>query len=253
MDVSYKQQLTLEIAKSDLRSGVPERATTLLTEAVDDPGVITKLRTDIARFEGRYGAPLITHQKVWAGIPGDVRGQSLVAYFETRRDQLRGMRVLHVAPESALRAWLARELPALGGKYVTLDPFSEDVDLTQDLTDLRLDDGSFDLVVCHRVLEHVLDDRAALREVHRVLCAGGTLNFSVPQTPSLDVTNDWIIPDTSHDGHVRQYGDDLDDRLRESGFASVAVDTFLLERTLEAHVAAGTYPLRMYVCRKARA
>jgi SAM-dependent methyltransferase len=49
-----------------------------------------------------------------------------------------------------------------------------------DLACLPFADGSFDKVLCSEVLEHAADDRAALRELHRVLRPGGVLAVSVP-------------------------------------------------------------------------
>lgn len=252
-DADYRRQLTLEIARSDVRSGVPERATVLLREGAEQDGaLLRKLQADIELFERRYGARagLIPAQEVWSGIPGDVRGQSLIAYFEAHPEAVRGKRILHVAPEETLRQWFRDRSRALEVDYVTLDPFLRSVDATEDLTKLGFDDATFDLVICHRVLEHVLDDVAALREMWRVLRRGGTLNFSVPQSLNLDTTNEWIVPDESHDRHVRQYGMDLEQRVRAAGFAEVAVDRLLLDRTREEHVADKTYPLRLYICKK---
>lgn len=256
-DEEYRRQLTREIAKSDVRSGVPDRATILLrTPPADDEerALVATLEADIATFERRYAARagLIPSLDAWRSIPGDVRGQSLIAYFEARPDMVRGKRILHVAPEACLRQWFERRRRALRIEYVTLDPFLDGVDVAEDLTALKLADGSCDLVICHRVLEHVLDDAAALRELHRVLAPGGAMSFSVPQSLSLERTNEWVVPDESHDHHVRQYGNDLEDRLRLAGFAEVMVDRFLLDRTREQHLAQGSYPLRMLVCRKTR-
>jgi SAM-dependent methyltransferase len=60
-------------------------------------------------------------------------------------------------------------------------------------------DGSFDLVCCLDVLEHVEDDVAVLRELRRVARPGARLLVTVPAFPSL-----W----SSHDvaaGHRRRY------------------------------------------------
>jgi SAM-dependent methyltransferase len=38
----------------------------------------------------------------------------------------------------------------------------------------------YDIALCSEVLEHVPDPRAAIREIHRVLCDRGTLLLSVP-------------------------------------------------------------------------
>jgi hypothetical protein len=82
-----------------------------------------------------------------------------------------------------------------------------------------------------------------------VLRRGGVLNVSVPQSMQLAESNDWAIQDTSHNDHVRQYGGDFEQRLAQAGF-EVEVDRTLLERTLEEHLAAGTFPMRVYICHK---
>ena len=50
-----------------------------------------------------------------------------------------------------------------------------------DLTDLRFDDDSFDLVLCLEVLEHIPDPEPALREMARV--SSSELLISVPHEP----------------------------------------------------------------------
>jgi SAM-dependent methyltransferase len=68
-----------------------------------------------------------------------------------------------------------------------------------DLLRLPFRSGSFDLVVCTDVLEHIAEDSAALSELARVLRPAGTLILTVPACP-------WAW--TEHDrylGHVRRY------------------------------------------------
>jgi SAM-dependent methyltransferase len=48
------------------------------------------------------------------------------------------------------------------------------------VTDLPFEDDSFDLAVCLDVIEHLDDDRAALRELRRVIRPGGKLLVTVP-------------------------------------------------------------------------
>ena len=55
-----------------------------------------------------------------------------------------------------------------------------------DLARLPIRDGSFDLTVCHYVLEHVTELGACCDELARVTRAGGTLYLSVPRAAAFD-------------------------------------------------------------------
>jgi len=73
-------------------------------------------------------------------------------------------------------------------------------------------DSAFDLVTALDVLEHIEDDRAALREVHRVLKPGGVLLATVPAYRWMWGAQDEI----SH--HFRRYdAPGLSGRIGESG------------------------------------
>lgn len=67
-------------------------------------------------------------------------------------------------------------------------------------------DGAFDLVIASEVFEHIVDDRCAMREVARVVKAGGILCVSVPSFLPESVY--WMISSEYHNapgGHVRIY------------------------------------------------
>lgn len=50
-----------------------------------------------------------------------------------------------------------------------------------DIRDLPMDDETYDMIICHSVMEHVLEDRdKAYSELYRVLKKGGTLVYSIP-------------------------------------------------------------------------
>jgi SAM-dependent methyltransferase len=149
----------------------------------------------------------------------------LIWTFLTERTDLLSAtrRVLHCAPEYSVSRRLAR-IPTLD--YVTADLDSPFATHHFDLTSIPFPDGSFDVILCSHVLEHVPDDRKALSELFRVLRRTGWALLQVPIDPSLEATyEDPAIrtPEAReraygrHD-HVRLYGRDYPERLRASGF-----------------------------------
>jgi SAM-dependent methyltransferase len=68
-----------------------------------------------------------------------------------------------------------------------------------DACNLPIADGAFDAVVSANLLEHVPDDRGALREFHRVLRPGGRAVVIVPAGPSTYDYYDRFL------GHERRY------------------------------------------------
>jgi SAM-dependent methyltransferase len=144
-----------------------------------------------------------------------------------------GLRVLHMAPEHGLETRL-RGLP--GTRYLSADLAHPRAMEHFDLEDIPHADGSFDLVLCSHVLEHVADDERAIAELHRVTAPGGELLVMVP----FDATRQATLEDPAVVGaearravywaedHVRLYGPDLPARLAAPGFA-VEVDRFALD------------------------
>lgn len=64
----------------------------------------------------------------------------------------------------------------------------------------------YDWIVCNHVLEHVEDDRVALKELFRILKNDGILQISVPNPALLRHTIDWGYADLNRHGHYREYG-----------------------------------------------
>lgn len=140
-------------------------------------------------------------------------------------------RVLHVAPEPKLGALLRKKY---GQRYVSLDIDPARADVVADVIDLPFGDSEFELVICAHVLEHVPDDRKAMREFARVLTPTGTAFLLVPFSPLLSesfedssVTTEEAREEVfGQSDHVRIYGTDYVTRLQESG---LTVETLLPE------------------------
>ena len=137
---------------------------------------------------------------------------------------LHGKEVLHFAPERQLRERIRKA----SEKYVTADYDRGDCDLKLDMSSMpSVGKDAFDIAIACDVLEHVPDDLAAMRELHRILRPGGTAILSVPQMdPPATTDADPCVTDPKErerrfgqKDHVRMYGDDFIDRLQATGFS----------------------------------
>jgi ubiquinone/menaquinone biosynthesis C-methylase UbiE len=124
-----------------------------------------------------------------------------------------------------------------------------------DITDIQYPDNSFDVVYCSHVLEHVPDDRKAMRELARVLKPTGWAILAVPIFNEKTFEDPTITSPEERErvfrqsDHVRIYGRDFVDRLRESGF-DVTVDRFASGFSDEMVRKHGLSREDIYLCRK---
>ena len=109
----------------------------------------------------------------------DERHRLVYSFFKRRTGLFDGKRkhVLHVAPEVQFVPIFQK---FLGSGYVTGDLLSRHVMVQLDITDIQFPNASFDVIYCSHVLEHVPEDRKAMREFHRVLKTGGYAVIMVP-------------------------------------------------------------------------
>lgn len=139
------------------------------------------------------------------------------------------LKVLHFAPEQAFYKKF-KKLKNL--EYTTTDLNSPLADVKADICALPFKDDSFDVILCNHVLEHIPDDRKALSELYRILKPSGWGIFQIPQDLKREVTyEDNSVTDKKERAkifgqydHVRIYGRDYFDRLKEVGFIVKAVD-----------------------------
>jgi SAM-dependent methyltransferase len=130
------------------------------------------------------------------------------------------VRFLHIAPEWPLFRRLKHSPNYVGGDIIQRRNRNSQVDITN----IQFPNHSFDVVMANHVLEHVKEDRKAMKECFRVLAPGGVAFFSVPINgrkitwePPEDMTPEEVERMCGWD-HVRNYGLDLVDRLKEVGF-----------------------------------
>ena len=144
-------------------------------------------------------------------------------YLQSRTDLFdgRAKRVLHVAPEPCFDERLKHHL---GDGYLTADLVSPRAMVKMDVTNIQFPDNSFDVVYCSHVLEHIPDDRRAMREFQRILKPGGWAILLVPITSERTFEDPSVVDPAERlrlfgqEDHVRTYGPDYSQRLAEAGF-----------------------------------
>lgn len=151
------------------------------------------------------------HRLLWLYL------QNETDFFEKK------MKVLHFAPEAA---FLNKFKKLKNISYDTIDLDSPLADIKADICDLPIKNDSYDFILCNHVLEHIVDDEKAMKELYRVLKKGGTGIFQVPLNMSNKQTyEDFTITDPKERNkafgqydHVRVYGMDFFERLKNVGF-----------------------------------
>lgn len=146
-------------------------------------------------------------------------------------------KLLHIAPELCFMDIFER-MENL--EYTTGDIESPLAKVKMDVHEIPFDEGTFDVVFCNHVMEHVENDIKSMSEIHRVLKHGGWAIIQSPVYMELDHTlEDPSITDPlerekiyGQNDHMRKYGKDYGERLRKAGF-EVTEDNYLNELSPE--------------------
>lgn len=145
-------------------------------------------------------------------------------YLERETDFFtKKLKVLHIAPEQCFYKKFKKQKNL---DYTTLDLNSPIADIKADIRDLPMEDNLYDVIFCNHVLEHIVEDISAMKELYRVMKSGGWGIFQVPMKSDLEKTyEDFSITSPEerkvHFGqydHVRWYGMDYFSRLESAGF-----------------------------------
>jgi SAM-dependent methyltransferase len=134
-----------------------------------------------------------------------------------------GIEVLDFSPSRSLfRKWnktknINYTASDLSGDFIS--------DVKFDITTIPQKNNTYDLIICYHILEHVIEDSKAMRELYRVLKPNGTIFI---QTPFKDgeIYEDYTITADSErlihfgqEDHVRFYSiHGLKERLENVGF-----------------------------------
>ena len=131
------------------------------------------------------------------------------------------IKMLHVAPELCLESKFRKRF---GDNYLTADLYDPRTMVKMDTTNIEYPDQSFDIICCNHVLEHIQDDKKAIREFYRILKSNGWAILNVPITADKTFEDPLIVEPSERlkifgqKDHVRIYGRDYVNRLRDEGF-----------------------------------
>ncbi len=144
------------------------------------------------------------------------------------------LRILHIAPEKYISDKIEKNKNLIytkGDKFAAGYEKSYKNTMNLDISNLTFDNETFHLVICNHVLEHIVDDQKAMRELYRVLKKDGWAVLMVPFSDWENTYEDFTI--TTDEGrekafgqkdHVRMYGKDFVNRLQSSGFTVNQID-----------------------------
>jgi len=133
------------------------------------------------------------------------------------------IRLLHIAPEKNLQKMLKTFSKI---KYISGDLNPLVANRKIDITNINFGNDYFDFIICNHVLEHIEDDRKAMRELLSVLKPGGEAILQVPISKySKKTFEDFsiIFPEErekyfGQKNHIKIYGKDYKKRLESIGF-----------------------------------
>lgn len=131
-------------------------------------------------------------------------------------------KMFHVAPEPILQKLFQKHL---GKNYLSVDLSSKNAMINMDITNITYEDNSFDFIYCSHVLEHIVDDVKAMKELYRILKPNGWAILNVPIIAQGLTEEDFTVTSEEekmkkygHPDHVRNYGSDYSLRLQKAGF-----------------------------------
>jgi|GEM_PF-1977043 len=181
-------------------------------------------RSDFMKLLDAVGSDLSVYQCPSCGCTDRDRHLWLYMGATGLTPALGEMRVLHIAPERHLEVLIERAGPK---HYVRGDKHPHQRGhLALDVEALGFADGSFELIICNHVLEHVDRPAVALAELYRCLRPGGLLIAQTPYAPKLintlelsePVTHDFATRYYDQADHVRLFGADISTYFHAAGF-----------------------------------
>jgi SAM-dependent methyltransferase len=152
-----------------------------------------------------------TENAICPACGSDIRHRFLFTFLENNTDILTThLRLLHFAPEKGISCFFKKQRNI---DYVPCDinPSNYSGAIKIDITNIQFPDNSFDCILATHVLEHIKDDKRAIKEIYRVLKPGGWALVVIP----IYGEKTFEDHDLDYSGREKMYG--MGDHMRMNG------------------------------------
>jgi predicted SAM-dependent methyltransferase len=142
----------------------------------------------------------------------------------------KGMNILDFSPSRSIYRLMKKDnllnydSTDLSGDFIA--------DYTHDITNISINDETYDLIICYHILEHIEDDIKAMKELYRILKKDGNCIIQTPfkegdiYEDSSKLSKEDRLKSFGQEDHVRIYSvSGLKDRLKKCGF-NVSVNEY---------------------------
>lgn len=160
------------------------------------------------------------------------RHRTVGLFFNKKKQDISFDHMLHFAPEGCLQKFFRQQCKPLTYECGDINPKKRkklQIPPTKmDATRLQVSDNTYTLIYANHLLEHVLDDTKALREIYRVLQPGGSFITTIPQDLQRSTTYQFAEGKKKNPAEARAlikkwcgfrvYGLDFSFFLQEPGF-----------------------------------
>lgn len=171
---------------------------------------------------------------------------------------LSNKKVLLWAPERSIKRFFKRKHI----KIITADLYKDNVMKKENIEKTSFKDEEFDYIICNHVLEHVSNLKNALDDTFRILKKSGCALIMVPLDCMLDKTieDQNVVDDEQRkklygqSDHLRLFGQDFDDTLKEAGFS---VERFIGDEACGEEILPIVAPAKydsniLFICKKGK-
>lgn len=162
--------------------------------------------------------------------------------------------ILHIAPEKVIENKIRKNSEC---NYITGDIEKGKADYVVDITNMNFSDNKFDFIIVNHVMEHVVAEGDAFKEIYRCLKKTGVLIISFPicldrvtSECKNSLTKKEALELYGQEDHCRLYGYDVKQRIENFGFAVTEYNVSDLMNKHEIKEKVLLKNDRIYLCRK---